>query len=152
MPSLGRFMHPLVYGDYPTLMRSRAGARLPDLTVEQSKKLRGAFDFIGLNHYFVVRARADDSAFNLEKRDYYADAAAIANPFEDMQEGRLEYAPWALGKLLDHLRLMYRNPPVMIHENGFSDSSELPRKIEYDDDDRSEYLQNYLEVLYLSIR
>jgi beta-glucosidase len=52
---------------------------LPDLTAEQSKKLRGAFDFIGLNHYLVVRARADDSTFNLEQRDYYADAYAIAS-------------------------------------------------------------------------
>ncbi|KAF7066548.1 hypothetical protein CFC21_072516 [Triticum aestivum] len=104
-PSLHRFMHPLVYGDYPTVMRSRAGARLPNLTAEQSKKLRGAFDFIGFNHYLVVRARADDSAFNLKQRDYYADASAIADPFEDIQAGGLEYAPWALGKLLDHLKL-----------------------------------------------
>ncbi|VAI19686.1 unnamed protein product [Triticum turgidum subsp. durum] len=102
---IGWFMHPLVYGDYPTLTRSRAGARLPYLTVEQSKNLRGAFDFIGINHYLVVRTRAHDSTFNLEQRDYYADASAIANPFEDMQAGRLEYAPWALGKLLDHLKL-----------------------------------------------
>ncbi|KAF7059845.1 hypothetical protein CFC21_066698 [Triticum aestivum] len=149
---IGWFMHPLVYGDYPAVMRSRAGAQLPDLTVEQSNKLRGAFDFIGLNHYLVVRARADGSTFNLEQRDYYADAYAIANPFDDIQEGRLEYAPWALGKLLDHLKIKYGNPPVMIHENGYADASELPRKVEYEDDSRSEFLQDYLEVLYLSIR
>ncbi|VAI34484.1 hypothetical protein VPH35_091281 [Triticum aestivum] len=140
---IGWFMHPLVYGDYPTVMRSRAGARLPNLTAEQSKKLRGAFDFIGFNHYLVVRARADDSAFNLKQRDYYADASAIADPFEDIQAGGLEYAPWALGKLLDHLKLKYGNPPILIHENG---------KIVYEDDNRSEFLQDYLEVLYLSIR
>ncbi|XP_037442612.1 beta-glucosidase 32-like isoform X1 [Triticum dicoccoides] len=151
-PSLHRFMHPLVYGDYPTVMRSRAGARLPNLTAEQSKKLRGAFDFIGFNHYLVVRARADDSAFNLKQRDYYADASAIADPFEDIQAGGLEYAPWALGKLLDHLKLKYGNPPILIHENGYSDPPKISGKIVYEDDNRSEFLQDYLEVLYLSIR
>jgi hypothetical protein len=27
-------------------------------------------------------------------------------------------APWALQKLLDYLKLRYRNPPVVIYENG----------------------------------
>jgi beta-glucosidase len=77
MHLLGRFMYPLVYGDYPPVMRSRASGRMPGLTVEQSKKLSGSFDFIGFNHYPDIRARADKSAFNLEQRDYYADAAVI---------------------------------------------------------------------------
>ncbi|KAE8776441.1 Beta-glucosidase 6 [Hordeum vulgare] len=71
---IGWFMHPLVYGDYPALMKSRVGARLPDFTAEQSQKLPGSFDFVGFNHYIVVRARAHESAFDLKQRDYYADA------------------------------------------------------------------------------
>ncbi|KAM0850724.1 hypothetical protein ACQ4PT_052888 [Festuca glaucescens] len=70
---IGWFMHPLVYGDYPPVMRTRVGARLPDVTAEQSKKLSGSFDFIGLNHYAVFRARADENAFNLKQMDYFAD-------------------------------------------------------------------------------
>ncbi|KAM0838762.1 hypothetical protein ACQ4PT_060749 [Festuca glaucescens] len=109
---IGWFMYPLVYGDYPPVMRSRASGRMP----------------------------ADKSAFNLKQRDYYADAAGYVEP------------PCALGKLLEHLKLKYGNPPVMIHENGYGDIPKIPSKIEYDDDYRSEFLQNYLEVLYLSIR
>ena len=75
-------MHPLVYGDYPAVMRSRVGARLPDFTAEQSKKLPGSFDFVGFNHYLVVRARAHDNAFNMKQRDYYADAYAIASKYQ----------------------------------------------------------------------
>jgi beta-glucosidase len=70
-------MHPLVYGDYPALVRSRVGARLPDLTTDQAKKLSGSFDFIGFNHHLVMHTQADKSAFNRKQRDYYADAAAI---------------------------------------------------------------------------
>jgi beta-glucosidase len=33
-------------------------------------------------------------------------------------QGHNEYVPWALGKLLDHVKLKYGNPPIMIHENG----------------------------------
>uniref|UniRef100_A0ACD6AN91 Uncharacterized protein n=1 Tax=Avena sativa TaxID=4498 RepID=A0ACD6AN91_AVESA len=146
---IGWFMHPLVYGEYPPVMRSRVGARLPGLTAEQTKKLSGSFDFIGFNHYTVVRTQADERAFNLKQRNYYADAAAtIAYSLGDIGE----YAPWALGKLLDHLRLTYRNPPLMIHENGLGDTSEISRKIQYDDDDRSKFLQDYLEALYQSIQ
>jgi beta-glucosidase len=33
-------------------------------------------------------------------------------------QGRIESPPWALGKLLEHLKVKYGNPPVVIHENG----------------------------------
>jgi len=72
--------------------------------------------------------------------------------YVDIQEGRNEHAPWALGKLLEHLKFKYGNPPVMIHENGYADEPETPSKIVYDDDNRSEYIQDYIEVLDLSIR
>jgi hypothetical protein len=35
--------------------------------------LSGSFDFIGLNHYAIFPARADENAFNLKQRDYFAD-------------------------------------------------------------------------------
>lgn len=55
------------------------GARLPYLTAEQSKNLSGSFDFVGFNHYLVVRAQSDERAFDRKQRDYYNDAAAIAS-------------------------------------------------------------------------
>uniref|UniRef100_A0ACD5XXE9 Uncharacterized protein n=1 Tax=Avena sativa TaxID=4498 RepID=A0ACD5XXE9_AVESA len=73
---IGWFMHPLVYGTYPPLMRSRVGVRLPSLT--ESNNLAGSFDFIGLNHYNLNRVRADESALDLKQRNYYADAGTIA--------------------------------------------------------------------------
>ena len=46
-----RFMDPLIRGDYPLSMRGLVGNRLPQFTKEQSKLVKGAFDFIGLNYY-----------------------------------------------------------------------------------------------------
>ncbi|XP_051229498.1 beta-glucosidase 32 [Lolium perenne] len=138
---IGWFVHPLVYGDYPPVMRSRVGARLPDLTASQ---VRGSFDFIGITHYFATPVRDDEAALNLEQRDYYADAGVIA-------ELKEVFSPRALGKLLDHLKLKYGNPTIMIHENGLAERPKITSEIVYDDDIRSEYLQDYMDQIYLSI-
>ena len=44
-------MDPLIKGDYPASMRGLVGNRLPKITKEQSKLIKGSFDFIGLNYY-----------------------------------------------------------------------------------------------------
>uniref|UniRef100_A0ACD5XTW8 Uncharacterized protein n=1 Tax=Avena sativa TaxID=4498 RepID=A0ACD5XTW8_AVESA len=168
--SIGWFLHPLVYGDYPQVMRSRVGTRLPELTAEQAKKVSGSFDFIGLTFYYIFHTQANQSAFDLKQRDYYADTAAITDSYQDFFKGRIKASPWALRELMEHIKLKYRNPPVLIHEIGFPDPFGFPSKTEhgdgykseslqdnlevkYDHDDfRSEVLQDYLEALYLSVR
>ncbi|KAF8780845.1 hypothetical protein HU200_000795 [Digitaria exilis] len=147
------FMHPLVYGDYPPVMRSRVGERLPRLSVEESARVRGSFDFVGFNHYLILRIRSSENEEDSSQKykDYYVDAA-VQNPLLAITEGRIESPPWALGKLLDHLKVNYGNPPVFIHENGLGDSPGTQSTIEYDDEDRTRFLQDYLEVLYQSTR
>ena len=49
-------MDPLTNGDYPHSMRSLVKDRLPKFTKEQSKLVKGAFDFIGLNYYTAYYA------------------------------------------------------------------------------------------------
>lgn len=44
-------MDPLVHGYYPPILRNLLKGRLPNLTENDSKSLKGSFDFIGLNHY-----------------------------------------------------------------------------------------------------
>ncbi|CAH2058006.1 unnamed protein product [Thlaspi arvense] len=53
------FMHmnPTVYGDYPEVMKKIVGKRLPSFTESQSRKLKGSFDFIGINYYSSVYAK-----------------------------------------------------------------------------------------------
>ncbi|XP_021804234.1 cyanogenic beta-glucosidase-like, partial [Prunus avium] len=48
---IGWFMDPLTNGDYPHSMRSNVRERLPKFTKEESKLLKGSFDFIGINYY-----------------------------------------------------------------------------------------------------
>lgn len=46
-----RHLDPTTTGDYPKTMRDAVGDRLPKFTTEQSAKLKGSADFIGLNYY-----------------------------------------------------------------------------------------------------
>ncbi|CAK8692258.1 unnamed protein product [Clavelina lepadiformis] len=58
--SLGWFMNPLVYGDYPDVMKTtvqrnslaegRNSSRLNEFTLQQKKYVKGTIDFVALNH------------------------------------------------------------------------------------------------------
>lgn len=50
-------MNPTVNGDYPEAMKKIVGKRLPSFTESQSRKLKGSFDFIGINYYSSVYAK-----------------------------------------------------------------------------------------------
>lgn len=50
-------MDPLANGDYPHSMRSLVGNRLPKFTKEETKLVKGSFDFLGLNYYTAYYAK-----------------------------------------------------------------------------------------------
>ncbi|KAM0837181.1 hypothetical protein ACQ4PT_061830 [Festuca glaucescens] len=77
--------------------------------------------------------------------------ASAVSLYRDKYNPEEVFAPGALGKLLDHLKLKYGNPTIMIHENGLRDRPKITSEIVYDDDIRSEYLEDYLDQIYLSI-
>lgn len=46
-----RFIHPIVYGEYPKTMQNIVGNRLPKFTKEEVKMVKGSIDFVGINQY-----------------------------------------------------------------------------------------------------
>ncbi|CAO2175716.1 unnamed protein product [Urochloa humidicola] len=157
--TLGWFMYPLLYGHYPPVMKKNAGSRLPVLTAEESVRVCGSFDFIGINHYGAIYVVADLGQLKQSLRDYSSDAAVkyITWPFQSSRnKDSLSIgnhpAPWALRKLLDFLKHKYRNPPVLIYENGAGHEPDPSGKFLYDDEFRTSYLQGYIEATLQSIR
>ncbi|XP_020176471.1 beta-glucosidase 31-like isoform X1 [Aegilops tauschii subsp. strangulata] len=153
---IGWYMHPLVHGDYPPVMRKNVGSRLPSFTAEELKRVRGSFDFVGFNHYIALYVKADLSKLDDELRDYIGDAAVkYEMPFFNSKNQLLfglksdfqSSTPWALKKMLGHLQLKYKNPVVMIHENGAAGKNTPD-----DDEFRSQYLQDYIEATLESSR
>jgi beta-glucosidase len=48
---LGWFADPFFFGNYPATMRRRVGERLPRFAQQESALVKGALDFVGINHY-----------------------------------------------------------------------------------------------------
>ena len=70
-----RVLHPLVFGEYPQVMKKNAGSRIPTFTSAESSKVKGSFDFIGLNYYLTLYAKDNSASLDIQNRDCMADSA-----------------------------------------------------------------------------
>ncbi|KAK8959687.1 Beta-glucosidase 22 [Platanthera guangdongensis] len=123
---LGWILNPLVFGDYPEIMKKNAGPKIPSFTDSQSQQVKGSYDFIGLNYYYSLYVAHDSSIPKTSPRDFTSDMFAKFTDFVDNPMGhriippiRPKYDYDSLCKLLNHLKNAYGNPPIYIHENGF---------------------------------
>jgi beta-glucosidase len=66
-----RILDPLVFGDYPEVMKKNVGSRLPSFTKNQSELIKGSLDFIGINHYYSLYV--NDRPLETGVRDYNTD-------------------------------------------------------------------------------
>lgn len=52
-------MDPITYGQYPRSMQTLVGNRLPKFMSNESRLLKGSYDFIGLNYYTATFAKGN---------------------------------------------------------------------------------------------
>ncbi|KAF7824490.1 vicianin hydrolase-like [Senna tora] len=113
----GWHANPLVYGDYPESMKSIVGDRLPKLTKEESKLVKGTYDFIGLNYY---------STFYIEDAPPTTINQSLATDqqvaFVLPEGGATIDGAQGLHDLLVYIKDNYKNPTIYIHENGIGDT------------------------------
>uniref|UniRef100_A0A0D3G6Q9 Uncharacterized protein n=1 Tax=Oryza barthii TaxID=65489 RepID=A0A0D3G6Q9_9ORYZ len=115
---VGWILDPLVYGDYPEIMKKKAGSRIPSFTEEQSELIRGSADFIGINHYTSVYISDASNGETVGPRDYSADMAATFRisrndtPSGQFVPTRLPRDPKGLQCMLEYLRDTYQGIPV----------------------------------------
>ncbi|XP_004294405.1 PREDICTED: beta-glucosidase 11-like [Fragaria vesca subsp. vesca] len=145
----GWVVHPLVYGEYPQVMKKNAGSRLPTFTSAESALVKGSLDFIGLNYYYTQYAKDNSAALNIQTRDYVADSAIQISPL-DHNTSTLEFpiTPWGMEGLLEYIKQNYGNPPLYIHENG----QQTRRNSSLEDWSRIEYLRGHIHSLLNVIR
>ncbi|KAK6272519.1 hypothetical protein POUND7_009602 [Theobroma cacao] len=143
------YMHPLVYGDYPSSMKKVAGSRMPPFSNYESKQVKGSFDFIGLNFYLTMYVKDNPSSLEMEHRDVLADMALELLLFQ-YNASTFEYPilPWGLKRFLEHFKEAYGNPPIYIHENG----QRTRRNSSLEDWPRVEYLNAYIGSVLDAIR
>ncbi|KAK9938652.1 hypothetical protein M0R45_015376 [Rubus argutus] len=146
---IGWVLHPLVFGEYPQVMKKNAGSRIPTFTSAESSKVKGSFDFIGLNYYLTLYAKDNSASLDIQNRDCMADSAVRIFPL-DIDRSTLVYpiTPWGLEGLLEYIKQNYGNPPLYIHENG----QHTPRNSTLEDWSRIKYLHGHIHSLLHAIR
>ncbi|KAF8021412.1 hypothetical protein BT93_G1753 [Corymbia citriodora subsp. variegata] len=161
---LGWFIEPLIFGNYPSSMRSTVGSRLPAISSSESALLKGSLDFVGINHYTTYYGSNDTSdAFGRLLNDSLSDSGAVTLPFKDgildpigdrASSIWLYIVPRGLRSLMNYIKTKYGNPPVIITENGMDDPNPplINIKDALKDQKRIKYHNDYLTNLLASIK
>ncbi|XP_060178697.1 beta-glucosidase 11-like [Lycium barbarum] len=146
---IGWFANPLIFGDYPDIMKKNAGSRLPKFTRQESKQVKGAIDFIALNHYLNAHVKDNSSSLETDIRDFNADAACqVKIILGGPPPGLYPVTQPGLQGVLEYFKQSYGNPPMYIHENG----QMTPRNASLNDTSRVQYLQAYIGNLLDAVR
>ncbi|KAJ1271852.1 hypothetical protein BS78_06G157700 [Paspalum vaginatum] len=154
------FLDPIMLGgDYPRAMRELLGSNLPTFTPEEQELLRhGRADFIGLNHYTAVYAK-DCIASPCDLGTYEGNALVLAVGERDGVKiggdtalNGFYVVPEALEPAIMYINARYKDTPVYITENGFSQWSDTSREELINDMERVNYLQGYITYLARAIR
>ncbi|KAG9403873.1 hypothetical protein AC1031_005367 [Aphanomyces cochlioides] len=160
---VGWYLNPIVNGDYPEVMKKRAGAHLPQFTAEESALLKGSYDVFMFNHY-SSNLVTDCASPTSEKpcaelaRGWAADlgvdavrfpvgsrpASTNANGdrlctwFNGYPEGYLPYIRWG--------HAFNKSTPILLTENGWCGNSTI------DNQDQLWYYQGYVDQVWQGIQ
>ncbi|KAK1285381.1 Beta-glucosidase 13 [Acorus calamus] len=170
--TLGLYLDPIVFGDYPSSVKRLVRDRLPVFTKQESEAIKGSFDFIGVNHYVTlyVMDNATEEA-NSRKTDTpdqvlpdspdVPDAFAVTSSDKNgvqigPSEGGVDYwrsYPQGIKLLLDYIRKNYHNPPMYITEIGYVTLDEGQPLIDIlQDYDRIRYIEDTLNYTLQAMR
>jgi beta-glucosidase/6-phospho-beta-glucosidase/beta-galactosidase len=159
---LGWYIHPIVTGDYPEIMKQRGGDRLPKFTPEQSALLKGSYDLLMLNHYsskLVTDCDSPTSNTPCDKlsmgweQDKGVDDSRLpagARPASRNSEGKLNCA-WFCGYppgYYDTIKWLHSQDPsadILLTENGWCGNDQV------DNPDQLWYFQEYLQRVYRAV-
>ncbi|GMN57298.1 hypothetical protein TIFTF001_026408 [Ficus carica] len=156
----GWFMDPLVNGDYPYNMKSLVGKRLPKFTKEESKLVKGSFDFLGLN-YYTSNYAAHAPRNNPVNASYTTDAqTTLTTQRNGVPIGPKGSSDWlyvypkGIHDLLLYVKTKYSNPLIYITENGIDEFNDPKQSLEQalSDPQRIDYYFRHLLYLRRAIK
>ncbi|XP_066263017.1 myrosinase 1-like [Euwallacea similis] len=151
---VGWFANPLVFGDYPQIMKdvvtqnsaqqNFTTSRLPSFTTNEKNIVKGSFDVMFLNHYSAhLVAMAEQNLAPSWSNDKQIDSF-INTSWPTTNIGFAIHPP-ALRGVLAYMKETYNNPVLWITENGMSDTGGTS------DDARIQFIQSMLEQVRLAM-
>ncbi|KAL2481845.1 Beta-glucosidase 17 [Abeliophyllum distichum] len=155
---LGWFLEPLSSGDYPRSMRKLVGSRLPSFSKEESKLLKGSFDFLGLNYYTATYVKSASNSPDVEVS--YTTDPRVTYTSEEVPIGPKAASDWlyiypqGIYKLLVYVKEVYKVPFIYITENGVDEINDTNHTISEArvDDIRIKYHQDHLLCIRNAIK
>ncbi|KAI3443434.1 hypothetical protein Pfo_000099 [Paulownia fortunei] len=156
----GWFVAPIVTGDYPPVMRERVGNRLPTFTVDQTKLVKGSYDFIGLNYYTTNYAAYKPTPSGAKPTYYTDQEVEFSTERDGIKIGEQAGSDWlfivpeGIYKLLMHTKEKYNNPLIYITENGVDEKNDRSLSITQAriDKTRVKYHQDHLAYVKKAVQ
>uniref|UniRef100_A0A8C5TJ02 Lactase n=1 Tax=Malurus cyaneus samueli TaxID=2593467 RepID=A0A8C5TJ02_9PASS len=149
---LGWFAHPIFKnGDYSEVMKKRirerslaqglSKSRLPEFTESEKQRIKGTFDYFGLNHYTTVLTYNLNYPKGVMSYDSDRGVATVTDrSWLDSGSVWLKVTPFGFRKILRWIKEEYNNPPIYVTENGVSERGAF----EFNDTWRMHYYRSYI--------
>ncbi|KAL5832122.1 hypothetical protein ACOSQ3_017550 [Xanthoceras sorbifolium] len=154
------FMDPLTNGDYPHIMKSLVGNRLPKFSKEESNMIKGSYDFLGLN-YYTANYAAYAPQLRSGNRSYLTDSLVnLLTERNGIPIGPKAASDWlfvyprGIRDLLLYTKRKYNNPLIYITENGVDEANNATISLEEAlvDNMRIDYYYKHLSFLKRTIK
>ncbi|NXV25781.1 LPH hydrolase, partial [Rissa tridactyla] len=149
---LGWFAHPIFKnGDYNEVMKKRIRerslaqgleqSRLPEFTESEKQRIKGTYDYFGLNHYTTVLTYNVNYPAGVLSYDSDRGVASVSDR-SWLNSGSLwlKVTPFGFRKLLRWIKEEYDDPPIYVTENGVSERGAL----DFNDTWRTHYYRSYI--------
>ncbi|CAI9760942.1 unnamed protein product [Fraxinus pennsylvanica] len=153
---LGWFLEPLTSGEYPESMIKLVGSRLPFFSTEESKLVKGSYDFLGLKYYTATYVKSESNSPGLEVS--YATDPRVTYTSEvrigpKAASDWLYIYPQGIYKLLVYIKDVYKVPLIYITENGVDEMNNTSLTVSESrvDDIRIKYHQDHLLYIRYAI-
>ncbi|XP_039564783.1 lactase-phlorizin hydrolase [Passer montanus] len=150
---LGWFAHPIFKnGDYSEVMKRRirerslaqglSKSRLPEFTESEKQRIKGTYDYFGLNHYTTVLTYNLNYPKGVMSYDSDRGVATVTDR-SWLSSGSLwlKVTPFGFRKILRWIKEEYNNPPIYVTENGVSERGAF----EFNDTWRMHYYRTYID-------
>jgi beta-galactosidase len=151
------FADPLYFGDYPEIIKKRAGDRLPTFTDDEKKLLKGSNDFLSLNHYSTQYTTSSEAYLNgttPEKSSITLDEGVelSSDPLWKKTDTNWAVVPDGFGDMLQWVQKRY-NPVggIYVTENGCAWAGK-DKEDGINDDFRVDFYKGYIAAMHGAIQ
>ncbi|CAH8313114.1 unnamed protein product [Eruca vesicaria subsp. sativa] len=155
---LGWFMGPLTNGTYPQSMIDTVGERLPSFNSNESKLVKGSYDFLGLNYYITQYAQPSPNHVDWDNHTAMMDSGAtltyrnasnhtigpLFTEDKDDETKNTYYYPKGIYYVMDYFKTKYYDPLIYVTENGISTPGDETREEAMLDSKRIDYICSHL--------